>query len=431
MLRIIPREDHPISRKQISPNALRVLYRLRDAGFQAFLVGGAVRDLLVGIQPKDFDIATDATPDQVRQLFRNCRLIGRRFRLAHIVYGPEIIEVATFRAADAEEHEDRSVEAGRILRDNVWGTIEDDAVRRDFGANALYYSIEDFSVRDYVGGFEDIEKRQLRLIGDAETRYREDPVRMLRAVRLNSKLGFHLHPDTEAPIEKLAPLVETASNARLFDETLKMFMAGHGAACFAELDRLKLVSALFPDLGKALEVDVSGRCRRMIDAALANTDKRVAEEMPVTPAYLYAVLLWPMYADGVNAMLSAGHPMAVAEQRSADRAILRQCKRVAIPRRFTQAVEEIWMMQSRLNTRLRKKVLRIMAHPRFRAAYDFLELRAGQVPELAEELSFWREMQQGEPEAVLARHPATPGERSGKPRRRRRKRGAPGADSGE
>ena len=430
MLRIIPREDHPISRKHISPNALRVLYRLRDSGFQSFLVGGAVRDLLVGIQPKDFDIATDATPEQVRQLFRNCRLIGRRFRLAHVIYGPEIIEVATFRAADAEDHEDRSLESGRILRDNVWGSIEDDAVRRDFGANALYYNIEDFSVRDYVGGYEDIEKRQLRLIGDAETRYREDPVRMLRAVRLSSKLGFTLHPDTEAPIGKLSELMESASNARLFDETLKMFMAGQGAACFAQLDRLGLVSSLFPDLGKALEVDVSGRCRGMIDAALINTDRRVAEELPVTPAYLYAVLLWPVYADGVNAMLSAGHPMPVAEQRSADRAILRQCKRVAIPRRFTQAVEEIWMMQSRMNTRLRKKVLRLLAHPRFRAAFDFLELRSGVVPELVEEASFWREIQQGEPEAVLARHPAD-AERSSKPRRRRRRRPNDKADAPE
>ena len=219
--RAIPRDAHPISRKDISPNALRVLYRLREAGFGAFLVGGAVRDLLVGGHPKDFDVATDATPEQVRALFRNCRLIGRRFRLAHVVYGREIIEVATFRANTDDGSGDRELhEGGRLLRDNVYGNIEEDAVRRDFTANALYYAIEDFSVRDFVGGFEDVQARVMRLIGDPEQRYREDPVRMLRAVRLAAKLDFTIEPATAEPIARLAPLLAEASPARLFDETL-------------------------------------------------------------------------------------------------------------------------------------------------------------------------------------------------------------------
>ena len=214
VLRSVPRDQHPISRKDISPNALRVLYRLREAGFGAFLVGGAVRDLLLGMHPKDFDVATDATPEQVKQLFRNCRLIGRRFRLAHVVYGREIIEVATFRANSDDGSGDREIEDGRLVRDNVYGTIEEDAVRRDFTCNALYYAIEDFSVRDYTGGFEDVLARRMRLIGDPETRYREDPVRMLRAVRLAAKLGFSIDPPTAEPIPRLAGLLAEAAPAR-------------------------------------------------------------------------------------------------------------------------------------------------------------------------------------------------------------------------
>src|SRR5690606_6384282 len=224
--RIVERGDHGISRKDISPNALRVLYRLREGGFQAYLVGGAVRDLLIGLHPKDFDVATDATPEQVRALFRNCRLIGRRFRLAHVVFGREIIEVATFRANSAGDDEDRQTDdGGRIVRDNVYGSIEDDAVRRDFTANALYYAIEDFSVRDYVGGYDDVIARTMRLIGDPVERYREDPVRMLRAVRLAAKLGFRISAEAASPIPELAPLLAGAPPARLFDECLKMFLA--------------------------------------------------------------------------------------------------------------------------------------------------------------------------------------------------------------
>ena len=234
-VRVIPRDQHTISRRDISPNALRVLYRLRESGFGAYLVGGAVRDLLVGGRPKDFDVATDATPEQVKQLFRNCRLIGRRFRLAHVVFGREIIEVATFRANSDDGSGDREVENGMLVRDNVYGSIEDDAVRRDFTCNALYYAIEDFSVRDYTGGFEDVLERRMKLIGDPEQRYREDPVRMLRAVRLAAKLNFEIDAATAEPIPRLASLLGEAAPARLFEEVLKLFLSGHGVASFEGL----------------------------------------------------------------------------------------------------------------------------------------------------------------------------------------------------
>ena len=258
---IVPRADHPISRANISPGALKVLYRLREGGFQGFLVGGAVRDLLLGLSPKDFDIATDAHPEQVRKLFRNCRLIGRRFHLAHVRFGPEIIEVATFRAAHTEIDEDHGVdeaghrvldEHGRILRDNLYGSIEEDVWRRDFTANALYYNIEDYSIWDYVGGVPDARARVLRMIGDPETRYREDPVRMLRAARFAAKLGFTLHPDTEAPLHKLAYLLDGVPPARLFDEAMKLLLAGSAGASCNLLARLGLLSHLMPDVVRAV-----------------------------------------------------------------------------------------------------------------------------------------------------------------------------------
>lgn len=433
-LRVWPREDHPISRKQISPNALRVLYKLRDAGHAGYLVGGAVRDLLIGQQPKDFDVATDATPEQVRALFRNCRLIGRRFRLAHVLFGKEIIEVATFRAPAADGDEANTNDEGRILHDNVYGTIEEDAVRRDFTANALYYAIEDFSVRDYLGGFEDIQQRLLRLIGNPEQRYREDPVRMLRAVRLAAKLGFSIEPATEEPIPRLAALLEESSNARLFDECMKLFMTGHAEASFHGLERLGLLAVLFPELARAMQRDVRGGCRNLIVAALRSTDSRVQSEQSVTFGFLLAALLWPAYVDGVQGLLAAGHPMSVAEQRSADRVIVHQCKRVAIPRRISLIIEELWFMQSRLATRQRKRVLRILAHPRFRAAYDFLLLRADAAPQLAADAAFWTAMQAdgSAREAALeaaARAPVEQVEAEPGKRRRRRRRKPAGASA--
>jgi poly(A) polymerase len=426
--RVIPREQHCISRKQISPNALRVLYRLHEAGFAAYLVGGAVRDLLLGGAPKDFDVATDATPEQVKHLFRNCRLIGRRFRLAHVVYGQEIIEVATFRANIDDGSGAREMDNGRLVRDNVYGSVEDDAVRRDFTANALYYAIADFSVRDFVGGYEDVQARLLRLIGDPEERYREDPVRMLRAVRLAAKLGFDIEPASAEPIGRLSGLLNEASSARLFDESLKMFLAGHGERSFLELERRGLLSALLPDTAIALLADTSGLCRTMLLRALANTDARVNADKSVTPAYLFAALLWPAYALELQKLLGEGHDLAMAEQRAADRVTLRQMERIALPRRFSVPMHEIWWLQSRFGQRQRKRVMRLLAHPRFRAAFDFLELRAGVVPELAEEFAWWREAQGLAPDELagrIASSPPGPLDKSG-PRKRRRRRSGRG-----
>ena len=294
-LTIIPRDAHNVSRRDISPNALRVLYRLREAGFGAYLVGGAVRDLLIGGHPKDFDVATDATPEQIRGLFRNCRLIGRRFRLAHVVFGREIIEVATFRANQVEEDGVEAHEVEAVLRDNVFGSIDDDAVRRDFTANALYYSIEDFSIRDYVGGFADVQARVLKLIGDPERRYREDPVRMLRAVRLSAKLGFTIDAATAEPIPRLAPLLREAAPARLFEECLKLFLSGHGVQSFLGMESHGLLDVMFPEAAAALRSNRSGALRRMVLKGLADTDARVAADEPVSPAFLFALLLWPAY----------------------------------------------------------------------------------------------------------------------------------------
>ena len=436
--RVVPRAEHGISRKDISPNALRVLYRLREGGFAAYLVGGAVRDLLIGGHPKDFDVATDATPDQVKSLFRNCRLIGRRFRLAHVIYGRETIEVATFRSNEDDGSGSREMgDEGRIHRDNVYGSIEDDAVRRDFTANALYYAIEDFSVRDYVGGFEDVQARVLRLIGDPESRYREDPVRMLRAVRLASKLDFSIDPAAADPLPRLSPLLAGAAPARLFDECLKMFMAGHGERSFLGLERHGLLPALFGETAKALATNRSGVLRETLLGALRSTDARVREEKPVTPAFLFAALLWPAYCRELAVLQKSGVDPLVAQQRAADRVTLHQAERIALPRRFSQPMQEIWLLQPRFGNRQRKRVFRLLAHPRFRAAYDFLELRASTSPDLADDLAFWSEAQASSPEQLagsLESHRGAGGadhsDDAERPaRRRRRRRPAPASQA--
>jgi poly(A) polymerase len=437
-LRVVPRDQHNVSRRDISPNALRVLYRLRDAGFGAFLVGGAVRDLLVGGHPKDFDVATDATPEEVRQLFRNCRLIGRRFRLAHVVFGREIIEVATFRANVDDGSGDREMhEGGRLLRDNVYGTIEEDAIRRDFTANALYYAIEDFSVRDYTGGFEDVRNRLMRLIGDPETRYREDPVRMLRAVRLSAKLGFEIEAATAAPLPGLAPLLAEAAPARLFEECLKLFLSGHAVESFLGLERHGLLATLLPESAKALKANRSGALRRMLIEGLAGTDRRVANDEPVSPAFLFALLLWPAYCRALIALQAQGVHAVEAQRRAADRVTLHQVGMVALPRRFSVPMQEIWLLQSRFSLRQRKRVMRMLSHPRFRAAFDFLSLRLTASDEHAEDVAFWRAAQVDpdhlEALAASASSHADADEdgdgeaEGGRRRRRRRRRATPGA----
>ncbi|MGH8190101.1 MAG: polynucleotide adenylyltransferase PcnB [Rhodanobacteraceae bacterium] len=430
--RVIPRDQHNVSRKQISRGALRVLYGLKDAGFRACLVGGAVRDLLLGRQPKDFDVATDATPEEVRKLFRNCRLIGRRFRLAHVIFGPEIVEVATFRGTgEGDTSGDRHVVDGRILRDNVWGTIEEDALRRDFRVNALYYDIADFSVIDYVGGIDDLESRHLRLIGDPSTRYREDPVRMLRAARLAAKLGFTIDPEAAAPFAQLGRLLGDAPAARLFDECQKMFLTGYGLASFRTLVHYGLLEHLFPATAHALAHDGAGSLHAMIERGLTGTDTRVAEGRPVTSAFLFAILLWGEVAKLASLLQAEGTVRSLAWQRAAHRVMAEQAKRVAIPRRFGYAIEEIWALQPRFAERTRKRVFRLMAHPRFRAAYDFLLMRADESETLREWSEWWTWAQSLPPDELsqaLAPKPpaASAGQPTDKPKRRRRRGGGRG-----
>jgi len=414
-LRVIPRDQHSISRKDISPGALRVLYRLNEAGYAAFLVGGAVRDLLLGGHPKDFDIATDATPEDVKRLFRNCRLIGRRFRLAHVVFGSEIVEVATFRGSSDDGSGDRHVVEGRIVRDNVFGSIEEDAIRRDFTVNALYYNIADFSVRDYVGGFDDLARRELRLIGDPAQRYREDPVRMLRAVRLAAKLDFAIAPEARVPFAELGELLLHAPPARLFDETLKMFLAGDGLKSFRALESAGLLADVFPLTARALAFRGGESFRALIEAGLAGTDARIADDKPVTPAFLFAVLLWGAVRAQVEREIAKGTDPSLAWQRVSHHVITEQARQVAIPRRFGIVMQEIWTLQPRFEQRVKKRVFRLLAHPRFRAAYDFLLLRAGESAEIAELGKWWTQAQETSHDQLVATLSSAPAEASAPP----------------
>jgi len=429
---IISRPEHTISRASISSSALKVLYRLKEAGFQSFLVGGGVRDLLLGREPKDFDVATDATPDEIRHLFRNCRLIGRRFRLAHVRFGREIIEVATFRGRhDDQSHDDGDSahsEQGRILRDNVYGGIEDDAWRRDFTVNALYYDIKDFSVVDYVDGLEDLKAGTLRLIGDPEQRYREDPVRMLRAVRFAAKLGFRIHPDSEAAIHELDYLLEDIPSARLFEEVMKLFLGGCAVTTFELLRHYDLFRRLFPMTEEALSHEEQGFPISFVLRALENTDKRLAEDKPVTPAFLYAALLWEPIRLRTQALLDQGMTALEAAQLAGNQITSEQVKATSLPKRFSFPMREIWMLQSRFERRRGKSPYRMLEHPRFRAAYDFLLLRS-ETGEASRELAdWWTEFQTlnaGERDKMVVSAPAR------KKRRRRPRKRKPVSDSND
>jgi poly(A) polymerase len=391
---IVPRSDHNISRGNISPNALKVLYRLRSAGFEAFLVGGGVRDLLLERHPKDFDVVTNADPDQIQELFRNCRLIGRRFRLAHVRFGRDVIEVATFRAAGAEAKDDDRAhsDSGRILRDNVYGTIDEDVWRRDFTVNALYYIIADFSLWDYVGGLADVRSRTPRLIGDPETRYREDPVRMLRAIRFAAKLDFQLSPEAAAPIASLGRLLRDVPPARLFDELLKLFHAGHAVRSFELLLQYDLLRYLFEDTSALLETEERAKLIEFIRTGLAATDARIRADKPVTPMFLYAVFLWfPIRALAARLQQEGwNEPHAVVE--ASNRIVAGQ--QTSFPRRFSSPMKELLGMQWRFDQRQGVRAARLLQHKRFRAAYDFLLLRArcGEVP--PEMVDWWTEIQQ-------------------------------------
>ncbi len=402
---IYSRSEHSISRAQMNENALKVLYRLEKSGFDAYLVGGCVRDLLLGREPKDFDVATNASPEQVKQVFRNCRLIGKRFRLAHVYFGREIIEVATFRGASNARCEHQKIhEDGRLLRDNIYGTLEEDVWRRDFTVNALYYTVRDFSVIDYVNGIKDHQEGVLRLIGDPEVRYREDPVRMLRAIRFAVKLGFSLHVDCERPLHELAPLLLGIPNARLYDETLKLFLSGYALQSFEMLRHYGLFAILFPQTEQILANESHDFPRVFLIKALENSDKRVALGKSITPYFLLSAFLWEAVQIKVEEKLSEGENAYFALQHAAHEVLKLQVKSTSIPKRVTQSMREVWMLQVRFEQRTRSKVYRLLNHPRFRAAYDFLVLRAetgGANSELAQWWTLFQEVDQKQQDKML------------------------------
>ena len=394
----IPRAQHSISRSDIDDNALKVLYRLHNAGYRALLVGGGVRDLLLGLKPKDFDITTNATPEEVKALFRNCRLIGRRFRLAHILFGREIIEVATFRGHHDDIEQDsqkvKQSQAGMLLRDNVYGSLEEDAERRDFTVNALYYDIADFSLYDFCGGMEDLAQQRLTLIGEPEVRYREDPVRMLRAIRFAAKLDLSISEACAEPIRRLAPLLQDIPAARHFDEVNKLLLTGQGLKTYRLLKEYKLLAMLFPILFKDGEDD---KATKMIEQALIDTDKRIAQGKRVTPAYIYAVMLWyPLEQRALEMSFESGIEQHDAFMLAMSEVLTIQVKTVAIPKRFTATIRDIWILQHRLPRFGGKRAQRVYAHEKFRAAFDFLALRARveQSRELAELTAWWEEYQE-------------------------------------
>lgn len=426
-LNVITRQEHNISRKQISDNALKVLYRLHSAGFDAYLVGGGVRDLLLSQHPKDFDIATNATPEQIRQLFKNCRLIGRRFRLAHIMFGRDIIEVATFRGHHQEPSKNVSQQSkeGMLLRDNVYGTIDEDAERRDFTINAMYYSIADYSIHDYAGGVEDLEDKLVRLIGDPETRYREDPVRMLRAIRFAVKLDFDIEEETAAPIEDMAALLRDIPPARLYEESLKMLQSGHGLETYHLMREYNLFQQLFPTIAEFFTEDYSSNTEQMLDVVLDATDQRIEEGKRINPAFMFAAMLWYPLQEKAEWLMEKRKLSYYDAIMEASNIILdEQVRTIAIPRRHTATIREIWQLQLRMPRRNGKRAFRLMELNKFRAGYDFLEMRGeieeGETAQLAKWWNTFQSAGRNMRQAMVADIDG-PTSGSGAPKKRRRK----------
>lgn len=421
---IVPPGSHPIVPEDISRAASDVVSGLEKAGYTAYVVGGCVRDLMLGLKPKDFDVATNATPEEVKRLFRRAQIIGRRFRIVHVRFGREVIEVTTFRAHHTsnpgkDKNLSRQSKEGMLLRDNVFGSIDEDASRRDFSINAMYYHPTDNTIYDYADGLKDLEQKTLRIIGDAATRYREDPVRMLRAARFAAKLGFELDDNTFAPITECAALLGDISSARLFDESLKLLMSGSAVAAYEQLCHLTLFAELFPQTARLIDNDFY---QNLISQAMRNTDARINNRQRVTPAFIYAALLWPALIEQRKEYTDKGDSPLYALQQAGSEVIQQQIKRTAIPRRFTTMMKEIWELQARLNRRNGQNAARVFSHPRFRAAYDFLLLReqAGeQTQGLGEWWTLYQEVDENEREAMVA---ALPKQKSGNRKRRRPRR---------
>ena len=434
----ISRDQHGISRSQIDKSALDVLYGLKRAGYEAYLVGGAVRDLLLGLEPKDFDVVTNATPDQIQTVFkRQCTLIGRRFRLAHVRFGRNIIEVATFRGEGEAATSSSAIkkrfgrrqeplrqvdDTGRLLRDNIYGTMDEDIWRRDFTVNSLYYNIRDFSIIDYAGALEDIQKGQLRLIGDPEERYREDPVRMIRAVRFAAKLGFKIEQATEKPLFELGSLLLDVSNARLFEEVLKLFHSGVGLEVFEKLRHYGLFEFIFPLTHQTLAYEDDHFPKMLVIEALKSTDARIQENKSVNPSFLFAAMLWEPMRDLMEQYQEEGESLQDALHHAANEVLNAQIKSTAIPKRFTAQMREIWVMQFRLPSRHGDRAQKLTEHPRFRAAYDFLGVRvAAGEEDLASLFDWWTQYQEKNPveQVAFANDIEQPTRRKKRPRRNR------------
>ncbi len=413
-LRRVPAETHGLRPESISGCALRVVKTLQTAGFKAYIVGGAVRDLLIGNSPKDFDVATDATPEQVRQLIRRSRIIGRRFQIVHAICHEEVVEVTTFRGAGGEDDHQQTDEHGRITRDNVFGTIEEDAERRDFTVNALYYDPISNEVLDYFNGVADLHAKRLTMIGQPATRYREDPVRMLRAVRFSAKLEFQLEAATQAPIRELADLLLNVPESRLFDEILKLLLSGHSHACLSRLRAEGLHHDLLPLLDLILD---EPQGEKFIRQSLQNTDQRILEGKPVSPGFLFAALLWHPVLDNWKQRQTQGEKPMPALFAAMTETLEAQRKKLAIPRRYDAIMKEIWSLQPRFVQRSGLRPFRFLEHPRFRAAYDFMLLRADS-GEIAEDIADWwtdfQQVGQEERDAMLISEEA--------PKRSRRRR---------
>ena len=428
--KILKVAEHGIKRDMISACALRTTKQLQEAGYQAFVVGGAVRDLLTGRMPKDFDVATDATPDQVRSAIRRSRIIGRRFQIVHALCGNETVEVSTFRAmsvpiaeGENDSNEMRSDEHGRLLRDNVFGSQAEDASRRDFTANALFYNPATEEVWDYHRGVADIRAKKLRMIGDPATRYREDPVRMLRAARFAAKLGFSIDGPTQKPIRDMADLLKNVPKSRLFDEMMKLLLSGHAWACVTTLREEGLHHGLLPLLDVILEQPMG---ERFVKLALEQTDLRIQQDKTISPGFLFATLLWHEVLAAWDANLKTGMRRPLALQQAMDDVLKKQSAQLNIPRRYDAVMNEIWQLQPRFLDRSATKPFRLLSHPRFRAGYDFLLLRC-QSGELDAELGEWWEKFQAvdddERNTMLLAETSEPGTK----KRRRRKRKSPAA----
>lgn len=422
---IIPRDDHAMRLSDLTVNTQKVLRTLTDHNYEAYAVGGCVRDRLLGLTPKDFDVVTNATPEQIKACFRNCRLIGRRFRLAHITFGREIIEVATFRGHhddDAKDNLAKQSSDGQLIRDNIFGSIEEDAARRDFSFNAMYFDARTENILDFANGIQAILSRKIEMIGNSEIRFKEDPVRMIRAARFSVKLNMMIDDEMCQTIKDHSHLLANIPPARLFEEVSKLLLSGKGEKTFKCLLALGLFKILFPALGTMLD-DPKGKEYQLILKMLQNTDTRLANDQGITPAFLYATALWYPMEERAQQLIFEGQisPHDANNIASAE-VIHRQVQRIMVPKRFTIPVREIWTLQNRLNRRFGKRPYQLLSHPRFRAAYDFLLLRGevegGPLLELGE---WWTQFQEADAGARANMIKALGGNTSGPRRRKPRK----------